>query len=144
MKITDLLLGEHGLFSPLLEQVETLADKAETRDEIALAVELVRPAIESHALIEDELLFPALESQGFAPTPILVMRAEHREIERLIYGIPNAPDVDAARQGLLNLLELLSNHFRKEEQVLFPLAESILSEQQQHELSERWRGRRGV
>jgi hemerythrin-like domain-containing protein len=95
---------------------------------------------------EEELLFPALEQAGVARErgPIGVMLREHeigREyvkkmkdaFSRIQAGIPQAA-MDFARSAR-DYISLLNQHIVNENNVLFPMAERLLSEAAMHELS---------
>jgi hemerythrin-like domain-containing protein len=109
-----------------------------------------------HARKEDEALFPALEAVfGAEGTPTAAMREEHRaihaEAERFRATLRELNDVEhpalvsegAALRGLVagragaeplrrtgeRILDLVDTHFGKEEQVLFPMARAILSDE---------------
>ncbi len=144
MKITDALLGEHGLFYVMFEHLQQVAQDAKTTEQVAAAFGPIAAAILAHAQTEEEQLFPALEAAGLSNGPLSVMRAEHQEIDRLVLGIPSAKSLDEAKAGLRSLLSLLHEHFAKEENVLFPMSERLLGDARLCELGERWSGDRGV
>ena len=78
----------------------------------------------NHFEIEEQILFPALESNlGELP---LVRRliAEHRELEHIIGQLRAAP----AAALLEQLCSLLTEHIRREENELFQIAQSRLPE----------------
>jgi iron-sulfur cluster repair protein YtfE (RIC family) len=86
-----------------------------------------------HIAAEENLVFPLLEERaGLPPSvgPTAVMRDEHRRIRELIEEIDGAigdaaGEVDAPRRALRELLAL---HNLKEERVLYPAVDSVLSE----------------
>lgn len=144
MKLTDALLGEHGLFYVMFEHLEQAAQRATSTEQLAAAFGPIAAAILAHAQTEEEQLFPALEAVGLREGPLSVMRAEHAEIDRLVLGIPGSKTLDDAKDGVRSLLALLREHFGKEENVLFPMSEKLLAEAQLCEMGERWSGERGV
>ena len=81
---------------------------------------------------ENDLLFPEFESRsGIGPEagPTAVMRREHREIEALLERIAGAighpgSDAEALRTALHRVL---TDHNLKEEQVLYPGTDRLLS-----------------
>jgi len=72
------------------------------------------------------------------------MRAEHEEIDRHLSELRSAEDEATARRSLLHALSLAREHFAKEEQVLFPLAENLLGDEELARLGAEWATRRGV
>lgn len=109
-----------------------------------------------HAQKEDEALFPALEAVfGSGGGPTVVMRQEHRDIHaraerfretlreleevehpaiveggaslrRLATGGASAADLRATSMEVIRLLDA---HFAKEEDILFPMARQVLSDE---------------
>lgn len=144
MKLTDALLGEHGVFYAMFDSLEQAAAVARTPKEISAATEVVGVALLSHSAIEDELLFPALERVAGKLPPVEVMRHQHQEIERLAVAIGTAPDVEAARRAVRALLDVTREHFMKEEAVLFPMAAQAIDDATFEQLGVRWASMRSV
>lgn len=145
MSLLALLLGEHG---PLRHGVESLRRAAPglTGGELAAASLALAEAIESHAHLEDEMLFEPLAASGrMPPGPIEVMRAEHEEIERLLGELRSSePGRSDPQRTVLRLAQTVHDHFDHEEQVLFPLATQVLSASQLAAQGATWAERRGV
>lgn len=80
---------------------------------------------EPHHHKEEEVLFPALESKGIPKEggPIGVMLMEH-EIKRGYVRDLAAGKIEAAGK----IISLLREHIVKENDILYPLAEQVLSE----------------
>jgi iron-sulfur cluster repair protein YtfE (RIC family) len=144
MKLTDGLLGEHALFHALLERFEGVVHEAHEVDELRAVSSVLGGAVITHAELEEKLLLGSLEAAGQAVGPVGVMRAEHTEIDDLLHGVATATSLDSAREGCLALLDLLREHFRKEEQVLFPMSEAVLGEEKLLALGESWASERFV
>lgn len=144
MKITDALLGEHGVFyaqfSHLEQVVPELGDLALVQAQAAL----LTAALETHAHLEDELLFAALEPQLGQGGPLAVMRMEHRQIEEGLARLLGLGELAPARQLLLQVVQVARDHFAKEEQVLYPMAQQALGEARLAELGARWAAQRQV
>jgi hemerythrin-like domain-containing protein len=99
----------------------------------------------SHARLEEELLFSALEPHlGREDGPLAVMYDEHKEMERMLGHIEKIPDVDQAILWIPEVLGAARNHFQKEEQVLFPMAQSVLGDETLSRLGRAWAETRGV
>lgn len=102
-------------------------------------------AVVSHAHLEDELLFTALDPYIGHMGPLQVMRMEHSEIEHLLEVLlPQAQDADDATRLLLQAINIARLHFNKEEQVLFAMAQHILGSDGLAQLGQQWAERRGV
>ena len=85
-----------------------------------------------HIRFEEQILFPAFEERsGIQPEagPTAVMRAEHREIERLLQAIVGAIGDPASRADGLrqDLHAVLALHNMKEEQVVYPDTDGMLA-----------------
>lgn len=145
MKITDALLGEHGLFYVQFQHLESMEAESNGQNGLGNRIELLSEAIRSHAQAEDEILFPALEPHlGTEAGPLAVMRLEHGEIDDGLGRLEQEDDPATARALLEQLLSLAREHFAKEEHVLFPMAEKLLGSGQLIELGAHWAQRRGV
>lgn len=85
-----------------------------------------------HIRIEEELLFPIFEAKtGVVSGPTEVMREEHREIKRgmaLMRDGLERGDLAAFREGLQFVRETLPSHNQKEEHVLYPTTDRLLSD----------------
>jgi uncharacterized protein (DUF2249 family)/hemerythrin superfamily protein len=85
-----------------------------------------------HIRFEEELLFPVFEARAGLPQggPTAVMRSEHREIRMALEAITRdleaaSADVEELRCGLHRVLE---DHNRKEEAILYPAMDRLLSD----------------
>jgi hemerythrin-like domain-containing protein len=147
MNILPLLLGEHGPLRHLLRTLELAAPRMGD-DELRAATFAIADAVESHAHLEDELLFDPLVASGrMPPGPVDAMRAEHRQIETLLgqilapAGTEGRPD---PQRNVLRLAETVRHHFDHEENVLFPLATGALDAARLDALGALWAERRRV
>lgn len=145
VKITDALLGEHGVFYAQFDHLEQLINSDAALSELQSGVATLTAGLATHAAIEDEVFFTALEPfLGSTVGPIAAMRAEHDIIERNMGLIPSAPSLAQARQLLSELLNVARSHFVKEEHVLFPMAQRVLDEDTLLELGAQWAERRKI
>jgi Hemerythrin HHE cation binding domain len=84
----------------------------------------------NHFEIEEQILFPAMES-ALGKLPLVAeLVAEHRELEGLVAQLRVSPDAAL----LERLCGLLSAHIRREENDLFQTAQSRLPADALHEL----------
>lgn len=139
--ITDALFGEHG---PIYRLLDHLASRpfASAEEARAQAAELAA-GLATHAHLEDELLFVPLEgSLGPNGGPIAVMRMEHEQVEQTLERLTLVDDAAEANALAAHLATIAHEHFEKEEQVLFPMAEGLLGEDELRSLGEQWMTRR--
>ncbi|MDP6884719.1 MAG: hemerythrin domain-containing protein [Rhodospirillales bacterium] len=145
MKLTNALLGEHSAFYMLFDQVEEIVTIEGAMAQNRGAMTVLAAMVDSHANLEEELLFSALEPHlGKHEGPLAQMRAEHDNMERLLGQIEEAEDVNQATTWVEEALRAARIHFRKEEQVLFPMAEHLLGDEVLTRLGKAWADTRGV
>ncbi len=78
MDIVDALVGEHGVLGAECEDLEGLVALASSLAEVRAQTALLASGLQSHAQVEDELLFTALEPSLGASSPVLQgMRMMH-------------------------------------------------------------------
>ena len=115
-----------------LEALEAAAFAERAAGDLQAAFDLYAEfalGLRRHIGFEEDILFPAFEELSGMPSgPTTVMRAEHREIERLLEAIAGgigdaAADVDVLRG---DLHRVLGEHNVKEERVLYPMADDCL------------------
>ena len=88
-------------------------------------------AMARHLAMEEEVLFPAFEARtGNSMGPTQVMRMEHAQMRSLLQDMASA--VSASNQnGFLGLSEtlnmLMQQHNLKEENMLYPMSDQVLS-----------------
>ena len=136
-----ILMEEHKMLlrfaGDLRDAVENLQSAGgEEMDRINHIVEHLKDS-ESHYLREENVLFPHLERHGVTQPPA-IMWMEHdriREIKKNIYRIVDGreemdlQDFKAQlRESSLALAEMLSSHFYKENNILFPTALRVMGE----------------
>lgn len=144
MKITDAFLGEHAILYAQFNYLEQATPAAETLAAVQSLAAGLAATLASHAHLEDELLFTALDPYLGPMGPLAVMRMEHDQIEGLLGQVPATQDLRLAQALLQQTLQLARSHFAKEEQVLYPIAEQALDQGRLAELAVQWAERRGV
>jgi len=147
------LRHEHDIILLVLRGVERGAGSlAATLDAdpdwLDTIVDLVRNfADRCHHGKEERHLFPRLEQRGVPKEggPIGVMLREHERGRAFIRAVADAAAgarareteaFAAASENLLGYVELLRSHIAKENDVLFPMADRVLTEADQRELAE--------
>jgi hemerythrin-like domain-containing protein len=145
---TEVLKHEHRVIERVLAVVERLAEKpglgsAETWEK---AIDFIRNfADKCHHLKEEQILFPALEEHGIPRDggPVGMMLLEHEEGRALVRAMAEAlpragvdPKVEAAlKQNARAYLRLLREHIQKEDEILFKIAEDVLTPEEQKKLA---------
>jgi hemerythrin-like domain-containing protein len=113
---------------------------------VSTIIEIIRNFADGyHHAKEENLFFPALGLKGFSPEqgPVAVMLHEHKEGRNYVKGIAenlelyNKGDKTAIAgifQNMLGYAELLRSHIGKENNILFRMADNVLSETEQQNL----------
>lgn len=118
------------------------------REKVVQILDFVRTFADAcHHGKEEDLLFTRLETKGFSREmgPVAVMLFEHEQgrgfvrqalanLEAAAAGDGNAANQVA--QGLAGWADLIEQHIDKENNVLFPMAQQVLSQSEAHELEE--------
>ena len=143
---TDVLRQEHQAIKGALGFAEKIAAKIKQdedmpRDGVQKLMEFIRLFVEQcHHSKEEEILFPLLEKKGIPADggPLGVMLMEHDRarnlIEEMSAAATDGTDSDSARrwmQAAWNYSDLMHDHFYKEEEMLFRMADRVLSQKEQ-------------
>jgi len=153
MKATDILKDEHSLILVMLQVVDAACAKMESGEhvdhgDIEDMIDFIRNfADRCHHAKEENLLFPAMEKAGISRDrgPIGVMLAEHTAGRNFVKGMDRALQQlkkgdDAATEMFIadghGYASLLDGHIMKENNVLFPMADELLSPEEQKGLVE--------
>ena len=155
MKATSTLKKEHEAIRLMLKIMEAACVKIETEKKVHVAevdemIDFLKVfADQCHHGKEENILFPCLEQAGIPREggPIGVMLAEHDQGRKYIANMARALTdyEDGAAAGLTALVEnirayaeLLEQHINKENNVLFVMADRVLTEETQDELYDKF------
>ncbi len=144
MKITDALRGEHAVLYVLLEDVRETISDSDNIDVVKKSISTLDRALLSHAEIENNILFPALDPHIGQMGPLEMMRSEHQGIDELLEASRSEQDVAVLKSLAKQLVDLAYGHFQKEEMALFAMAEQFLSEDELSALGDQWAAKRNV
>lgn len=144
MKATRILMEEHRVIERVISAMQTAAARITQGDEmrpaffINAALFITNFADGCHHRKEEGVLFVAMNESGI-PThggPIGVMLAEHEQARAFTREMRdatrkwNAGDRSARTevvQNALGYVALLRQHIHKEDQILFPMADRVIS-----------------
>ena len=146
-RATEILMSEHEVILDVLDCLEHVAEAAEHRG--ALDERSAGQALDflgvfadrCHHAKEEGALFPALNRKGLPKEvgPVAVMLAEHEQGREAVAGMRAALAIGHA--GLAAFVaharayvRLLRDHIAKENGVLFPMADGMLSSADQAEV----------
>jgi hemerythrin-like domain-containing protein len=147
-RTTEMLSDEHRLIERVLDVVEKLTREPVLRhlESWKKALDFIRHfADQCHHLKEEKILFPTLEEHGIPNDggPIGMMLIEHEEGRSYVRSMfaavarVEANDEDAQASLVASArayIRLLREHIEKEDQVLFPMADGVISAEEQKQL----------
>ncbi|MDE3110174.1 MAG: hemerythrin domain-containing protein [Acidobacteriota bacterium] len=148
---TDTLRREHQSIKGALQFAERVSARMNSGQDVpfenlATLMEFIRLFVEqAHHTKEEHILFPLLEERGIRG-PVGVMLLEHGRARVLIEEMSSAvADVgprasqDAAKRWVRaawNYSDLMYEHFYKEEEMLFNMADRVLSPEEQASIAQ--------
>lgn len=137
LKLIDVMVHVTGIENPEIAHIEAIVD-------------IIRNFADGlHHAKEENIFFPLLGERGFSPTqgPVAVMLHEHAEGRNYVKGIADnialykAGNKAALSDVFMNMTgyaELLRNHISKENNILFRMADNVLSDSDQKDLLTRF------
>jgi hemerythrin-like domain-containing protein len=128
--IVDFLGTDHRACDDLFATAEAAAAKKDW-DSARSLFKRFHEAMAHHLAMEEEVLFPAFEARtGMIGGPTQVMRMEHVQMRGLMDDMANAVAA-GNRDGYLGSSEtlnmLMQQHNLKEENMLYPMSDQVLS-----------------
>ncbi|PPD59101.1 hemerythrin domain-containing protein [Dehalogenimonas etheniformans] len=151
MNPTDQLREEHGAILELLSVMDNISQRLNTneavdQEDLESIVDFIRIfADKCHHGKEEGLLFPAMEAAGMEGEygPIAVMLSDHEQgrkyVGELAHGVETySSDNNNAPMTIIGAISsytnLLRQHIYKENNILFPMADRLLSPEKQQVL----------
>ena len=153
MRPTEDLVQEHKAIKVMLGIMKKIADdisvnKRADGDDIDRIIDFLRVfADKCHHGKEEDALFPAMIAAGLPQKtgPIAVMLEDHalgrkyiRDLEAAVNNYRAGQPAEIIESAILNYVDLLRGHILKEESILFPMADRILSEETQDQIAGRF------
>ena len=153
MTATEILMGEHRLIEQVLDCLEDAAFRLEDGEDITpdffidAATFVADFADGSHHKKEEDILFVAMTARDMPGDsgPVAVMLHEHEQGRQFTAGFRSAAEqmkdgnTDASADVIRNVLDyvnLLRDHIVKEDNVLFPMAEQLISAEEMQNVSQ--------
>ncbi|MBI5398320.1 hemerythrin domain-containing protein [Candidatus Woesearchaeota archaeon] len=139
-KILEFMGKDHDRLDSIFEKFRHSANDP---DELRQRFHDFKIGLQRHIVWEEDILFPVFENNtGMRDSgPTAVMRMEHRKIKEFLEKIHQsiargiaqgaAAEIDRQAGGLI---EVLSDHNNKEEEILYPWIDETLSEKELDEI----------
>jgi hemerythrin-like domain-containing protein len=143
MKITDALFAEHVVFHNMFDHIETALPRLRTLAEVKCLAAMAERLLQAHSDTEDKLFIGPLEHCFEQIGQRETFHEEHEEIERNLQLIQATKQLKQARTLLLKVVLASRKHFDKEERIVFPMAEMVLSSKTLIILADSWRVSKG-
>jgi len=134
-----ILMEEHRIILNLVDEQHQIAKESSINGKLKKLDQIIEKLedSESHYLREENVLFPYLEKHGVTEPPA-IMWMEHDKIRELkktlrsLYKTHENMDLKnyemQFKELALSIYELVSNHFYKENKILFPTALKVINE----------------
>ncbi|MHB1091742.1 hemerythrin domain-containing protein [Thiobacillus sp.] len=128
--ILNFLSNDHRACDELFASAESAVAQTNRVDARAL-FDQFKAAMIHHLSMEETVLFPAFETRiGNSMGPTQIMRMEHEQIRSLMQSMADAVDAND-KDDYLGLSEtlnmLMQQHNLKEETMLYPMSDKVLS-----------------
>jgi DUF438 domain-containing protein len=148
----NILMEEHKILIQLLEKLSTLSNRVQQAhdasnigEEMSQIKQIANDLLdaEKHYLREENVLFPILEKHGIKEPPAIMwmehnqIREKKKHLRNLVnnYGNMNFQDFKTQLTETAQFLNnALSSHFFKENNILFPTALKVFTEQEMQEV----------
>ena len=135
MNAFALLKADHEKVAGILEKIDETTERAvKGRDEL---FGQLKAELDLHAMIEEEILYPALEETEEAREITLEAYEEHRLVKQLLAELEAEPkDTEEWTAKFSVLKENIEHHVEEEEGEMFTKARKALSKEQIETLGE--------
>jgi hemerythrin-like domain-containing protein len=136
MTVFDLLKEDHKKVASIFERLEPTTERAiKTREEL---FGLLKTELDTHAHIEETILYPVLTSVEETREITLEGIEEHRVVKDLLKELEVTPvDSEQWKAKLTVLKENVEHHVEEEEGEMFKSARKALSREQIEDLTAR-------
>ena len=156
MRFLDVLMDEHRGFSAMLDVLEAVAGRLERGADVPMpmlvdVLDFFENFTDRHHDREEDLLFPLLAKHGIGPDQTVVgaLMFQHEagrmystkmrgDLKRMTQGDPSAAGALAA--DARGYTELIREHIRIEDEYLYKLADSVLTEAEHEAIVEQFSG----
>jgi hypothetical protein len=124
--ITSALAVEHTFLNLLFDEISRLLTQVRTVHEVRLLGRLVKRLLTHHSEVEEHLAYAALDHALAGKGELRRLSQEHHEIDARLLAVEEATQRTKAVRLLRAGLKASREHFRHEEQKVFPLLDEHL------------------
>ena len=127
MDALELLKKDHRKVAELFEQVEATEDEKKHRQ----LFEQIKGELETHAHIEEAVMYPAFEKKEELKDMVLEAYEEHKQIKTLLREIAALSDGSERLDAKLKVMgENVEHHVDEEENEMFPKVKKLYDKEQ--------------
>ena len=127
--ITKTLIMEHAVFSAVFEQIEQILTRSPSAPEVKVLASVVEGLLRGHGETETNLAYSALDHALADRQSLNRLYQDHHEIDERFKRVHRATDAAEAQRLLKKALAATREHFRHEEENVFPILEQTLQPQ---------------
>jgi hemerythrin-like domain-containing protein len=137
--IIEALALEHSVFCQMFDQIERVLAGSQSTQEVKSLAAVVEGMLCSHGAIETDLAYSVLDHVLAERRALHHLHQDHHELDGNFARIHRAKDPAKASRLLKKALAATREHFRREEQTVFPVLEKILQPETLWALGSKWR-----
>jgi hemerythrin-like domain-containing protein len=137
--ITEVLVVEHSLFRTLFERIENALPRLVTAREVKLLGSMVEGMLSGHAQTETSLAYSVLDHVLKEDGRLHRLHQDHHEIDGRLKRLQEVDDLAEAADLLRQAMAASREHFRREEEIIFPFLERVLKTRTLEVLGETWK-----
>ena len=142
--ITKALIMEHAVFSDVFDQIERILTGSPSAPEVKVLASLVEGLLRGHGETETNLAYSALDHALADRQALNRLYEDHREIDDHFKRIRRVADAAEAQRLLKKALAATREHFRREEENVFPMLEQTLQPDTLLALGREWAAARSI
>jgi hemerythrin-like domain-containing protein len=136
--IIETLVMEHVVFRAVFDEIERVLPGVNSMQEVRVLSTVVEGVLGRHAEMETDLAYAALDHVLAEKGELDHLHQDHQEIDHNFKRVRGASSLAEAQRLLKMALAASQEHFRHEEQVVFPLLERALPGETLIDLGETW------
>ena len=155
MTPTENLINEHKEINELLNILSKISDKIKSKDvfytnDVEEIVDyLILLINKSHHGKEDGVFYPELMQSGISKeiAPLSIINYEHtlsrRYLKEIVSCVVNCKigndfSGEMLAESITNYVVVIKNHIKREEEIVFPMAEKLLSVDKKNEIAKKF------
>ncbi len=123
--ILDSLISEHREFKRVLRKIEEEIKREVSQESIDLLIEFIKREVDEHSYKEEEILYELVGDRFNVDAIVFAhenIRERLREFEDMVEDFrAGKVEEEIVKRESLNFINMLMDHFLKEERIIFPL-----------------------